>query len=486
MTENQQRRSTDGGHFDEIDLVNEINLVIFVRRVFFRWRWHIFVSIVVLIAGFFIMLANATTVRGHLQQEIRLLGVHDGKYPNGTNFRTDDLLTPEVQQRLADLVNMPELPSGLLSVDKTGANSGLLRQIYQKRGENLPKGDLRAAELENLHEEMLERIKTDNANMLILRVHHEKFLLPKETAEIIMSNWPGVWEDEFVNNFRVMTDLTLQLASFLDPSDLKSSENVFFADSDLNHITEYLTVMSKDSRLNKMLSPQGRTPAEMLRHIEQYRAVFFDPLYAGVMSVNSPMSEFYMKNIKLDIEAIDKQLASLEEIVQDILTFGMGAGIDSAAPEGAPQTNTDQAVQFSSGALDEIVSLVQQATFRDLLTETMERRYQLSIEKSEMLKRLAHVEDAQALTDEFIKRASVINTEIINEYNAFLKMARKRVAESRLDFYDIESVVNYLRPPLINRAFLQILGFVAVMASIMSVFVTALIPMRDGRDKAHV
>ena len=414
---------------------DEIDLRIFGIRIFRRWR--IFCLYLAAAAGVFIaaMTLYAASTNKVMRYEVKLFGI-DNAYPNGVPFSTTDFLEPDILAELFESVGMGDIDDDLytqiVSIQPLRRDVGYVHARFDVRAAAVDRKDSGAlAALQELAVARDAEIAQANTGRFILQVDYERHGIDKESAKVILDAWPRVWERHVVDNYRVVTDLSLRTMTHVAGTDLNVPENVYYANQQLNFITDNIGSFTHDPRFKRIVSSEGRTPKELLRSIDEYRSVFFRPLYSSVLAIKSPLSEFYLNEQKNRIVEIDKQIGSLQSIVDDITN--MEVGVRTRANQEA--SDGGDIIQIGDGTLNDIVGLVQKASLQDFLTSTLERRHGLVVEKASVERQLAQVSNDTLLSPEFIEQVSGIHQSILNEYSNILDQAEALALDSRLDLF---------------------------------------------------
>ena len=419
---------------EQQSVTDEIDIRILFKRVFSRWRLiaaYLMASSLALAVA--VMLTSATTNKV-MRYEIALFGIND-RYPNGVPFNLGDFIEPQILAELFEAVGLtdidPEFYTDILSVQPARTNTDFIHAKYAAKAKLVGDGENALADLSQLAIDRNQEIEQVNRSRYMLQVDYERFGIDAETAEILLDTWPRIWEKHLIENYRVVSDLSLRSMAIVTGSDLGVPENAYYANQQLTFIENNIDKFSADPRFRRMMSSQGRTPVEMLQGINEYRAVLFTPLYSSMLSIESPLSEFYISEHELRIVELNKQIVSLQSIVDDISQ--MEVGVRNRANQATNQ-NSD-IIQIGDGTLNDIVGLVQKASLQDFLTSTLERRHQLVVEKSSIEKQLSQISGNNLLTPEFISTVSTIHQQILAEYADMLKQAESIALDSRLEMF---------------------------------------------------
>lgn len=462
--------------------MEEIDLRVVFARIPARWRLiaaYLMVSSLALsiAVGFYAILSNKV-----MRYEIKLFGI-DEHYPNGVPFNLSDFLEPQILDDLFQSVGLtdiaPEDYLDVLSIQPAMTDNAFIHAKYAARAEEIPnKGDNALATLRQLALDRDVEIAQANRNRYVLQVNYEEFGIDKESAAILLDRWPQIWEDSLVEDYRVVSDLSLKSMALVAESDLGVPENAYYANQQLNFIEANIQKFAGDPRFRRLVSLYGRTPVEVLQGISEYRTVFFTPLYSSVLSIESALSEFYISDHELRIAELDKQIASLQAIVDDITQ--MEIGVRSRAANGAHDDG--DIIQIGDGTLNDIVGLVQKASLQDFLTATLERRHDLVVEKAAIEKQLSQISGNQLLTPEFVSSVSSIHQKLLEEYGDLLKKAEALALDSRVVLFrpdsDAYSVGGRLHPKAKLWPLAPMMGFMFMM------FVLVLIPTKQEKMEA--
>ena len=445
-------------------------------------RWELLLTIFVtglILLGLYVGVF-AVSVDKVMRQDIRLFGI--GKsYPNGLEFQKSDFLEPDILEELFVSNGLddfdPEEYTKIVSIEKSTQDLTFINRRYELEAENILKrkevpgkrGTDSFTELNRLASEKNQAIIDANRNRYTLQINHEKFGISSEAAEILLAAWPRIWEDYVVDNYRVVTDLSLKSMALVRDADLSIPEHAYYANQQLDYIEKNLDKFIRDPRFRRMQSKTGRTPIEVLNGLAEYRSVFFTPLYSSVLSIDTPLSEFYLSERKLRIEELDKQIASLQTVVNDISNMEIGnRGGTKSASDGEPDI-----IQIGDGTLNDIVGLVKKASLQGFLTNMLRQRHGLVVEKANIEKQLKQISENELLSDQFVTTVTKIFHQIIGEYADFLQQAEERALDSRMKLFmtDTEALIvgNRMHPKILS------LLAIPVVILLVSCFVALLV-----------
>ena len=465
---------------------DDIDLYKIVLRVLARWKIYLLIILTLwtCIAAF-VFVYPATTNKV-LRQEIRLFGL-ENTYPNGVPFTINDFKEPVILRELFHGAGLTEIDESqytdIIDIRRTYKDTEFLTQKYQIEADliSASKDPDALAQIQQLALERDAAIASLNPDTYTMQVNYEQFGLDKEAASLLLEQWPIVWQKHLIKEYRVLSDLFLNSMSLVNREYLGNPEAAYYARQQLEFIRKNVKQFSDDTRFKKMVSEDGRTPIELLRGIQEYDQVLFTPLYSSVLSIDSALSEFYLQDQELAIVQLDKQIESLQGIVDDITT--MEIGVRSRAGSQSTVPDDGDIIQIGDGTLNDIVGLVQKASLQDFLTTTLERRHQLVVQKTSIEKQLAQVSGNNLLTEEFISSVSDIHNQIMNEYNDLLEKAYELVIDDRIQMFSYVSASyekggQRLHPKTPLFALLPI----ALLIPVIMIF--ALIPLKSEKVEA--
>ncbi len=429
------------------DQISVDALSVDTRQLFFRIvdRWKLFVAYGVVASALLASLVAFTALNSNkiARQDIRLFGI-DERYPNDIPFNITDFIEPQILKELFETAGLhdidPETYLDIVSISHSRRDTAFIIADYNIKAEMISqRAEDSKAQIQQLAVEREEALRKANDGIYTLQVDYEEHGISKETAIVMLDQWPKIWDRHVVGQYRVLTDLSLRAMVLIEGQDLSRPESAYYARQQLDYISGNLNKFSSDRRFRRLQSSFGRTPDEVLNALGEFDLVLFTPLYSSVLSIDSPLSEFYLSDQKLRIEQLDKQIVSLQSIVDDVTT--MEIGVRSRASSQA----RDQAdiIQIGDGTLNDIVGLVQKASLQEFLTSTLERRHSLVVEKTEIEKSLQQVKSNNLLSEEFIADVTSIYNRFIDEYDELLIQAEQLALDSHLTMFDVKTDVGF-------------------------------------------
>ena len=470
---NNQLKHDDTHLFDEIDLLH------LLKRSVARWRLYVIVAVLITLGTAIAAVFERYTAFSVSHQDLRLFGVHKGAYPNGVPFVEADFFLPEVMEVLAAKTGVEclvdDMCPDLLDMNRAYPGRHLLELVYAEKAKVIEgeKRDDTLADLQRLRDEFLEQIDKEFEDTYDLIVNHERYNISHVDAESLLREWPAAWQFVMNSNFRVNLNLTLVGSEFVDVSSFAKPQNVYYANDQINHLVMGLQVLSRDSRFQKMTSLSGRTPGEILLAIDEYKKVFFQPLYSSILSIETPLSKFYLSDQQLEIERLSEQIASLQSTIDDVLAVDV-----RTKTKPGPEPDGD-IITIGDGTLNDIVGLVQKASMQDYLTTTLDRRHQLEVERSHLQKSLKQVSGNTLLTDEFVSSVSDIHQSLILEYNDLLGKARDYISAEHLEMYKLSSEPHVSKRPMPDMLIKVPLAAMGVIILLFVVF--AFVPLKEEK-----
>ena len=459
---------------------DEIDVRILALRVIHRWPTLLIVLFYSVLGVCVFFSYTVFKVNNVAVQDIRLFGIDD-KYPNGTPFSVTDFLEPQILDELFKSAGVagltPEEQLQAVSVTQSRNDTALITAKYNAKAEAIASEKGSLAQIQALEAQRDEDLAASNKGVYTLQVNYEQFGISKDTATIMLLNWPRIWESYVVRQYRVVTDLSLKSMALVNDSDLASPAAAYYARQQLDYVRANMETFAGDPRFRRFESTSGRTPIEILRGIDEYDRVLFTPLYSSILSIDSPLSEFYLSDKKLRIEQLDKQIVSLQAVVDDITKLEVGVRQES----GRSSNGDGDIIQIGDGTLNDIVGLVQKASLQDFLTATLGRRHDLVVEKTEVEKSLAQISGNKLLSPEFIQTVSDIYSDIMDEYGQLLVQAETLALDSRIQMFEPKQDAAFIGSRIHPK--FKIAPLAVLMALMLCCMVMIAIPTKRERKE---
>ena len=459
----------------------ELNLLQIAKRIIFRWRIFVFIVVVTTTALLAFSLFYVTTTNRVIRQDIRLFGLLSN-YENGVPFSINDFYEPDILRELFETTGLSDIDEedyrDLIKITPTREDIGFIREKYAVKARIITeeKSDDTLAQLQNLALERDAEIASLQPDTYTLQVNHEQFGLAEESAKLLLEKWPVIWENHMMARYRVLTDLSLNSMALIENQYLGKPEAAYYARQELNFIKNNIGKFKNDPRFKKLKSNKGRTPVELEIGINEYDTVLFTPLYSSVLSIDSGLSDFYLKDQRLTIDQMDKQIASLQSIVDDITTMEIGTRTNAVQQTQTGSGVSGDIIQIGDGTLNDIVGLVQKASLQDFLTQVLERRHSLVVQKTNVEKSLEQVDSNKLLTEEFIQSVSNIHVEIIEEYNDLLSKAEKVALDNHLTMYSYKNAA-YIKGDNLLHPKTKYLSALPILFCVIAGLIIMLIPL---------
>ncbi len=406
---------------DEISL-NETIMAIWKERVLIITLCFLALCLVILYG--LIFKVNHETPTSHT---FRLTGIHTNGsgslvYPNGTAFQIQDIISSDV---LAEVRERAGLNKG---VDLRGYvtishYNPIHRGVAQKYEKAVTDEDLSFAELEQLNSELLSSLNARSEKTAILYIDGSNLGIPTEISERIAFLIPEVWTSLYTKRYRILDHPQLESQGTVRVADLVNTIEILEVNESIKHVITGLNIINNDSRLSMLVSDSGFTASDILKLTSVFSDVYLAPIISQNLSRAEPFTQFYVENLRLEVEEAGKIIEGIDKTITDIRQVISGTE--------AKGGKTEELLDLGGGAFKDVVDLANQASLTQYLTETLSYRDDVFTKKVDLETQLAKVQSTFRLENIIIEMAQTKYEEILNEYNDLLLKARTHNAASR-------------------------------------------------------
>lgn len=433
---------------------DEITLAEIVSRIWKRRGLMVICSLIGLLIGCVTALLSNLQSNSFVEYYISLEGVQKSTYPNGTLFSPQDLLISDVLRAVAEengIENHSQLRSALSIQFGSPVGIGITNKYQAQLGQRR----LSAADIDAINARYSEELLRATESGLRIAIDPDVIGIDAKTAQNILVELPESWAKVFTKRYRVFDDRSLQGVSISTLQPLTTPLGVIEADRMFDNLIFGLGVLSNDNRLSALQASGGVTAADLSRTLADFNDIFLTPILASRLAENNFLTEAYINSFRLKITEIDQNLAGLNQTVSDIRVI-MDGQFD--VPAGAPGGDRGGALEIDGSALDDIVTLANQASLSNYLQTLFDKQSSLISQRAELRTRIDRIAQSGVVDARFTSLAQSRLDYIINTYNELLKNAR---SQTRTEF---ASLYRPISPPTIvseswtRRAILSISG----------------------------
>ena len=98
-------------------------------------------------------------------------------------------------------------------------------------------------------------------------------------------------------------------------------------------------MLAQDGRLAGLTDETGATAGDLLGYLEDFRAIYFDPLYLNAFAQRSALSDLYLRDTQLAIDELSEEIEELNTRLTDIKQFQRGATLTQRRTGGSQSSS---------------------------------------------------------------------------------------------------------------------------------------------------
>ena len=254
----------------------------------------------------------------------------------------------------------------------------------------------------------------------------------KRIAESLPKFWNIVYTEQFAT--QMSSDIsTLRWTE--DSFDLTSTIGLQEADIQLTKLKEGVELLAADPRLRGIRDFRGATAADLRGYIDEFRSIFFDPLFLNAFNSNDTLTKVYKQDLRLEIQELDREVTELNDRLAEIRKF-QGGSQSGGANNGAARDTA----QLDGNALSTVVALAEQAALSSYLQESLDARYSLIKQRamlSTRLDRITFEDGSEKINGSFIETALARYKTITTSYSDILTRAQAVLQANTPSFYTV-------------------------------------------------
>ena len=358
------------------------------------------------------------------------------RYPNGTLFSPQDLMNPSVIAAVASQYALPsaELANHIDVQFGTPLSAGVLKEYEQAIAAN---SKASAQELGALNQQYERKFQATSKRGLKISVNFVELGVTEasgsQIAESLAKEWNTIYRKQFV------TALPAAVAGLRWTDvvyDITSNVGIQEADNQLRQLQIGAELLAQDERLRGLKNARGTTASDLAGYFEDFRDIFFEPMFLATFSDGSSLSKIYEQDLRLRETELAHQIAELDTRLADIRSYQQQDRTSSSAQSGARD-----ATQIDGSALNTIVNLAAQASLSGYLQRTLDERYQLVQERTQLQTRLSRIAPDQGsdtlLSPDFKELAQARYGTLVTGYADLLKNAQAILDSTLPSYYSV-------------------------------------------------
>ena len=349
------------------------------------------------------------------------------RYPNGVVFSPQDLKNPSVLQPLARRyeIDTDQLAKHLDVDFGTPLGNGVLVEYEAALSAN---SKASAETLAAINERYQKKLTATAKRGLKISVDYVELEISKEVGQQLAVDLATTWNTVFTTQFK--TQISPEVISQRVPLyqlDVTSTVGFLAAENQLKQVEQGVAVLAKDGRLAGLSTDYGTTASDLMGYLEDFRTIYFDPLYVNAFAQNSTLSRTYQRDTQLQIEELSEDIGELNNRLADIQQFQGGLGGGASSPSRDARNN---GAQYDGSALTEVISLAERTALSSYLEETLNLRLDLISERAQLQTKLKRLQEASAgndtaVNEQFISAAVARYNDVITAYGALIASARE-------------------------------------------------------------
>lgn len=501
---------------DEIDL-----------RELFAAIWETRVPVVLTVLGFSVLFWIVAIVSGAQQQavyswEARIQftfdGVEDGRYPNGTEFSVNDLLSPVVIRTVFDRnglsdfgLTLAEFSSGLAIATESPTRAFIVAR-YQSL---LERPDLVRGEIQELEQEFsaaLQRASRGQA-LLTLTLHEDLFpsdsVVSDELAGKVLMDIPRIWVESLREEGGPFSErITLYGPEVLDPLFVQSDAllHVDILEEQFRRLWENIDQLDSLPNSGLVRDPETGLRLRDIRawlsalHRENFKNLRHHSLVYAARSADSiDEVQRRMNEMRQERDLLERR-ADLSYEAMSVYSGdwnGMGELQDDAPEDAGPFSRRRDVYYPSEHLLEQLMRIRPGGEDAQFRQELVQQGLSYRLEAAELDMQIAELErlvgsttnrtrlSASAMQEELKDDLSGIESRLVGLFETVDRIATEIAAE-RLD--GLQSIVQVISPStasvsaqILTRSNFRRFAIGVVLFALLSMFVTFLFNMLRER-----
>lgn len=411
---------------------------------------------------------------------LELTGIEKGTYPNGADFSPQDLLNPEVVSRLAEQFNIEQTSDVAQHVSVTYGTPlsiGVIKAYQAALSANSKAGP---EEIEQINQRYRERIEDAAQRGLSITVDYVALGIDQTTGMQLARKLPALWSEVFSKRFQIFLDTGIASLSINSgDADIRTTVGVIEIDSRLRAIKKGTDILLNDGRLKSLRTADGVSSADLEARIDDFRRIYFEPIYSSSFSSNDSLALVYRRDMELEIEQLDTELTELTariETIKELQRNDRGTSDASGKNAGGSQ------MQIQGDALGQLVSLSQQASLSEYLQDSFNTRLERVNTKAELESQLKKMGGAAqtasrpfALSEEFMAESKNRYDTIERDYRNLLGAAQTTAEREIPVLYRVTSVVTS-DEKLLEKRDLLFIALALALGGMLAIIIALLLP----------
>jgi len=421
--------------------------------------------------------------RGIVSYQVKLLGIRNGTYPNGTAFSPNDLKSGAVLSRLAEKFNL--IAEDLEAAIAVNYDNPASKGITQKYEQKLSSKSMQAAMVDSINNAYADELAASMRSGLRIDLNNGMLGLSPDDAISLAFAIPPTWNETYLQNNRVLENTKLsEIAVTPIPENLSASARLLVAGDQINRIEDGLGLISEDNRLSGLTTSDGTNAHDLKNMVADFRTAYFDPLMAGGFSPQDAIAMTYTDAMKRRIGVLTKLIAGIDGNLERLIGKSEKQSTDVRLPEGI---NLDQ------GSLESIISLAKNASYSSYVEEQLDKRQALVAELSKNQARLDslffHKDSVMPSPPVLTLPTEAKLRELGLKYRDIYNAAQSRLVQTSGRFYRVASTPSASSQSLLTTIALPLASYIfGLMIAIIYALLAqpVRVALREKQDQSPV
>ncbi len=413
--------------------------------------------------------------------EFTFPGVEDNQYPNGTHFSLDDLIAPIIVNEVYNINKLSEYGvtveqfRSALTVEPFVPEYFMIIKKYEKK---LSAGlRLKVPEIAQLQEQLAAELSVAKKGAALISLYLNKMSMPETVIEKVVTQIPAVWARRAVKEKGVLK-LNIKLATS------RSIDKDLSQQIDYMLISDYLAQKARlvEGNIEKLQQlsdaalvvddQTGLTLTDVQQELNDLKFYVIDEVMSPIrtlgLSRNVDMALYYYENKKVTLENRLKLLINQADLVKTTLdNYSPGKQGSRNVSEVSAKGTYNQ--QFSSGAIDKIMSLSSDLKSEEFRQSLNERWLNLKMQQSNLrhetgkvsrliaaLKNTESNAESISIKEQYLTRAEKKMPEVLEKLKEYLDVTQRiylKLSEENI------GVNGHLYRQLSNKPYLKSFDF---------------------------
>lgn len=418
----------------------------------------------------------ASTGTGDEFQSSRSSRIH-ALYPNGTSFSPQDLVNPSVLKIIASDFDLDsqKLATSIDVQFGTPISNGVLAEYRAALSENSKSS---VSDLAALNRRYEEKLNAAAKRGLKISVNFSKLGIAEKAGQSVAEALPKAWNQVYIEQFNTTMSPEIAGLRWTDITEITNTAvGLQEADTRLREVEKGARLIADDGRLRGLKTAADYSASDLLGSIGDFRRIFFEPVFYAAFEEESSLSRVYEQDYRLQIDALALEIAEIDARLDNLRNY------QNRAQASDRQSTTP--AQLDGSALTTVVALAERAALSSYLQQSLDQRYELVKEKSDLATRLARINPRKdgglgVIDDDFRQQAFDSYSRIISGYGALLIKAQATLKDQNPAYYSVMTQPKSSGGKLFVKRDLLFIALALAMGGMLAIITALLWPKTDS------